>query len=275
MKAWHFLPANRKIRGTNDRATVGAITEVEGPIIPEKWGLHASKRVLQAAFWAPSLLLTRVELGGLIVEGDRKFAAETRRILWMGDVTEPFWAWAIERARMAIDDENKAGRSVDIPLLNALCACLDWRNGRISFEEMLRFRGPARTASRAVLGKNARNQQVNRPACQGAQTAALRLAHLVEGEAAHRILAACPAHMENTPARLAECDRLEKLIIEHANRGWFQMSEVEPPLNAWCSVQLNCPPRTFRGQWTGGGFRGVGAGAREVVAWRLMPKEQT
>ena len=272
MKAWHFLPANRKISGHNEKAYVGMTSEVSGEIVPEKWGLHASKRALQAAFWAPSLLLTRVELSGTIVEGDRKIAASERKILWTGDATEPFYDWAIERARAAIDAENKAGRTIDKPLLDALCACLDWRNGRISYEEMLRFRGPARTASRAILGKNARNQQVSRPQCQGAQTAALRCAHLVEGDAAHRVLSACPAHLENTPARRAECDRLEELIIEHANKGWFKMSEVEPPINAWCIVQLENPSRTFKGQWNGAGFRGVGAGPNEVIAWQLLER---
>ena len=270
MKAWHFLPANGKICGTNDTAKIGTITQVAGPIIPEKWGLHASNRVLQAVFWAPSLLLTRVELSGIIVEGDRKLAAETRKIIWLGDVTEPFWEWAIERARTALDNENKEGRSVDTALQNALCACIDWRAGKISFEQMLKYRGPARTASRYVLGKDASNKTVRRAGPPGAQTAALCCAQLVEGQMAHQRLAACSPKLENTPARISECDRLEQLITQHSQKGWTRMEDGEPPINAWCYVHLKGHRTSWKGQWTGGGFRGVGVGRDEVVAWQLM-----
>ena len=272
MKAWHFLPSNGCLSGTNDQVIVGHTDEVQGEIIPERWGLHASHRALQAAFWAPSLLLTRVELGGTIVKGDRKLAASQRTVLWKGDATVPFWTWAIERAQAAIDAERALGREVEEVFLRALQARKDFVVGKISLAELLTHRGPARLRARRMAGCDTRN--VRKPQFKvypiGARTAASRCQSLVEGEHAHRHVASCPPEVENTPSRKAECDRLEELIIEHSKKGWFLMSVVVPPKNAWCIVQLADPPRTFRGQWTGGGFRGVGARPDEVVAWRLM-----
>ena len=217
MKAWHFLPADRRLRFTGESVRVGQTIEVCGPIVPEKWGLHAAKRLLDAVFWAPSLLLTRVELSGTVVEGTREIAASRRTVLWMGDVTVPFWMWAIERAQSAVCAEANAGRAVDPVFLRALQARKNHLAGRISLGELLQHRGPSRSLARRAAGRNTRSRKIEGavPWPPGARTAATRCALLVDGADAHRHIAACPLGAENSQPRIVECDRLEKIMLNH------------------------------------------------------------
>ena len=173
--------------------------------------------MLQAVFWAPSLLLCRVELDGIIVEGERKLAASQRKILWMGDITTPFWMWAIERAQAAVRAEYESGNTVDLCFIRALKARHEWLDGKISIEEVLRHRGNTRSLSRRAAGRDTRSRKIPgvTPWASGARLAATRCALLVDGPNAHHHIAAYPPGLENTPARIAECDQLEMAILDY------------------------------------------------------------
>lgn len=96
IKAWHFITPDMKLRdGT--KVSIGSTTEVEGKPIPERCGLHASTEAMNALFWAKGLVLCRVELSGDIVFGERKIAANTRKILYITSEKETLdiiWKWS-------------------------------------------------------------------------------------------------------------------------------------------------------------------------------------
>jgi hypothetical protein len=94
MEAWHFVGGT--LRDGSPIPPDGETLALEGPIIPCKWGLHASVRLIDALHHAPGNTLCRVRLGGEIVEREDKVAASERTILWRIDadpVLREFARW--------------------------------------------------------------------------------------------------------------------------------------------------------------------------------------
>ena len=89
MRAWHFIPAGRRLR-YGDGATVapGYVNTWDGPLVLCRSGLHASVRAIDALKYAPGAIVCRVEMGGDVVVGDDKLVASSREVLWMADATE-------------------------------------------------------------------------------------------------------------------------------------------------------------------------------------------
>lgn len=79
--AWWFAADDRLPNGDGRKVVIGQSHHVEPPIIPCKRGLHASASVLDALQYAPGGILYRVELSGIIVKDDDKFAASDRKYL--------------------------------------------------------------------------------------------------------------------------------------------------------------------------------------------------
>ena len=55
LTGWHFLAGDKRLRfGTKEVVEVGKTIEVAGPLVLCQWGLHASRRAIDALKYAPS-----------------------------------------------------------------------------------------------------------------------------------------------------------------------------------------------------------------------------
>lgn len=91
MKAWHFVRKNRRL-GFGDGRIVksGRIYRVptDRPLELCSYGLHGSKRLLDALLFAPGPVLCRVELVGERIDYHDTSVAYARRVEWMMDATD-------------------------------------------------------------------------------------------------------------------------------------------------------------------------------------------
>ena len=84
IKAWHFLQDDYRIQfGTKEKVKAGSLLVEHG-----KWGLHASRNLLDALTYAPGNILCRVELRGTIIESSDKLVASRRYVEWTLDATD-------------------------------------------------------------------------------------------------------------------------------------------------------------------------------------------
>jgi len=90
MKAWYFATEERKLRhGDGREIRIGETHEVSGEIEMCIHGLHASKKLMDALYYAPGTIVYRVELSGKIEKGKDKLVAQKRTYLSGGiDVSE-------------------------------------------------------------------------------------------------------------------------------------------------------------------------------------------
>jgi hypothetical protein len=96
---WHFLNEDRRLaNGDGRKVKVGETYRVEGQPQLCHRGLHASKRLIDALFYAPGPVLCKVQLGGVVVHGDDKAVATERTVLAMADVTDILRAFARKTA---------------------------------------------------------------------------------------------------------------------------------------------------------------------------------
>ena len=89
MKAWHFLPTDRRLRYGGDTLVEAGHTYTTDqlPVLCES-GLHASTEPLDALGYAPGPIICRVDIGGEIVDGGDKIVGTERIVIWMGDATD-------------------------------------------------------------------------------------------------------------------------------------------------------------------------------------------
>jgi hypothetical protein len=98
---WHFARANNCLNYDDGRPIIiGETHTVQGQLELCEWGLHASKRILDALQYAPGPVIYRVRLSGEILIGDDKMCATERTYLWGYDATEILQAFA---RRCALD----------------------------------------------------------------------------------------------------------------------------------------------------------------------------
>ena len=89
MQGWHFLPEDRRLRwGTKEVVKPDRWISVEGELEMCRWGLHASKRSMDALSYAPGPIVCRVELRGDLIHESDKSVGRERRVIWMADATE-------------------------------------------------------------------------------------------------------------------------------------------------------------------------------------------
>lgn len=88
MKAWHFV--GKTLRDGRPVPEDGEVLRHDGPLVLCRSGLHASRRLIEALWWAPRSTACRVEVGGEIIEGENedKLVCRERTILWRVDATE-------------------------------------------------------------------------------------------------------------------------------------------------------------------------------------------
>ena len=136
MKAWHFLKDNGAMRwkcGSVLKPKVGQTLRVDPDKLKLcKFGLHASKRAIDALEYAPGAIICRVEVGGLIIHGDDKLVASERTIIAMADATDTLHemaCWSAERTLELI--KNPDPRSVA-----AIAAKRAWVRGEITDKKL-------------------------------------------------------------------------------------------------------------------------------------------
>ena len=98
IEAWHFLPASRMTRYSNEYVYPGCMLKAQGEIAMCNNGMHASTAALDALRYAPGPILCRVRMHGRIVHGADKVVAEARECLWMADATETLHHFAVLQA---------------------------------------------------------------------------------------------------------------------------------------------------------------------------------
>ncbi len=100
--AWHFV--GDKLRDGRDIPADGEWLIHGGPVVPCKFGLHASKHPLDALMYAPGSTLCLVELAGKIVpHNSDKVVASERKIIARKDVTGLLRNFARIQARSVLD----------------------------------------------------------------------------------------------------------------------------------------------------------------------------
>ena len=87
VRAWHFLPADRRCRYDGRAVVAGEWLAASGELALCQNGMHASRRALDALQYAPGPIVCRVELRGDVIEGTDKLVARERRVVWVGNAT--------------------------------------------------------------------------------------------------------------------------------------------------------------------------------------------
>jgi hypothetical protein len=88
MKAWHFINNKRKLRDGRPMPKVGEKLVHDGELEMYYSGLHASKKLMDALWYAPGSIICRVECSGKILHDKDKLVCTERTILWTYDATE-------------------------------------------------------------------------------------------------------------------------------------------------------------------------------------------
>jgi hypothetical protein len=133
---WWFAKEAKLPIGDGREVKIGEALSVDGPIELCKHGLHASRKILDAAGYAQGSLLYRVCMSGTIVHVDDKMAASTRRHLWMIDSEKALRLAAAEIAFGALMAERKRGREPDPRSWAAVEAARGYASGTIAKTEM-------------------------------------------------------------------------------------------------------------------------------------------
>ena len=105
MKAWYFSNGDRRLRNGDGREIrIGETHAVSGDIELCSHGLHASKKLIDAIYYAPGNIVYRVEMWGKVEEGGDKVVAQKRTYLSGGiDVSETLRKFARMCALDVID----------------------------------------------------------------------------------------------------------------------------------------------------------------------------
>ena len=150
MKAWHFLKDDGSLQwkcGNTKYPKVGQTLKVN----PDRlelcsYGLHASKRLLDALQYAPGATVCRVELGGRILEDTDKVVASERTVLQMADAADVLHEFACRCA----EDALQLIESPDPRSIAAIKAKRQWLKGEIGDEELQAAWAAARAAAWAA-----------------------------------------------------------------------------------------------------------------------------
>ena len=113
------------------------------------WGLHASKRPLDALQYAPGPIVQYVRLSGSIVERADKACATERTCLWVMDASLALHICAVNFAQIALDARLADGKKIDPRSQAALDVKLRWLKGQASDSEMDAAKAAAMAAAEA------------------------------------------------------------------------------------------------------------------------------
>lgn len=202
MLAWHFLRNDRKLNyPPHTLVKVGQKLTVKPPLKLCTWGLHASKRAIDALQYAPGSIACRVELSGEILEGDDKVCATERTVLKMIDATNILHEFACCCAEEVLLREREAGREPDRRSWAAIEAKHKWLKGQITDEELRAAESAAWSAAESAAWSAAWSADRS-AAWDAARAAAWSAAKSVVWSAA------------KSAAWSAQNEQLEKMLLE-------------------------------------------------------------
>lgn len=94
VQAWHFMPADRKLRygdGREVKPGVKLVVDCE-PVLCQS-GLHGSLRAIDALSYAQGNVVSRTEHSGVIAMGNDKLVSTERTHIWMADAEQTLRAF--------------------------------------------------------------------------------------------------------------------------------------------------------------------------------------
>ena len=133
---WHFLNDDGRTNCGNRKPVPGKIMNCRGELVLCENGLHASRRAIDALYYAPGPIVQRVELIGVRIDDTDKSCARTRRCLWIADAERTLHEFALWCADGALNRERKAGREPDARSWEALVVKRCWLDGQATDEEL-------------------------------------------------------------------------------------------------------------------------------------------
>ena len=127
----------------------GQTLALGGRPTPCMWGLHASKRPIDALQYARGPIVQYVRLSGSIVERADKACATERTCLWVMDASLALHICAVNFAQIALDARLADGKKIDPRSQAALDVKLRWLKGQASDSEMDAAKAAAWAAAEA------------------------------------------------------------------------------------------------------------------------------
>ena len=147
---WHFLTGNGRMQFGKQKVEVDKTYRIkQSPVLCER-GFHASKKVMDALFYAPGTIACLVRLGGTIVEDTDKVVAQERTVVAMADATAVLHEAACHFAEQALHKERHAGREPHPNSWNAIRVKRRWLKGIASDKELTAARSAAWSAARSA-----------------------------------------------------------------------------------------------------------------------------
>ena len=129
IRAWHFTDGMKLRDGTPLEA--GRLYTVTPPLVMCEKGLHASVRAIDALHYAPGSVVSLVECGGVVEQGDDKLVCSERRVVACADVARELRLWAADCAETALMvsevEDARSWRALDVArdFANGLCTVQD------------------------------------------------------------------------------------------------------------------------------------------------------
>jgi pyruvate/2-oxoglutarate dehydrogenase complex dihydrolipoamide acyltransferase (E2) component len=126
IQVWHFVRADHTTGEGLLKVEVGQTLTVEGPLELCKHGLHGSRKVLDALWYAPGPVACQDEIWGDIIEDNNKLCGRYRKCLAMIDATTVLHEFACLCAERALTREREMGREPDPRSWAAIEAKRQW-----------------------------------------------------------------------------------------------------------------------------------------------------
>ena len=166
---WHFLPADRRLRGSREVVEAGRTYRAEGPLVMCRNGMHASTRALDALSYAPGPVVSRVELLGERLDASDKSCARERPVLWIADAATVLHEFACAVAMDALHLTEARGAGVDPCSWAAIETKRRWLRGEATDAELRAARSAAWSAAWSAARSAAwRAESAARSAAQSA-----------------------------------------------------------------------------------------------------------
>jgi len=215
---WHFLPADGKMASYNGsrRTTVkvGGVYAVKGEIFVCRNGLHGSTDPLVSLDYAPGAVVTWCKFTGPFSDDtDGKFAARSREVIAMADVTRELHEFGLWAARRAMLRERKAGREPDKRSWDALAIKRRWLDGKTTDSELAAAKDAASAAAWDASRAPSRDA-----ACAAASDAAFAAASDAASTAARAAKRAAAGDAKRAAAWDAERTHQRKILTASLNR---------------------------------------------------------
>src|SRR5690606_3831129 len=139
---YHFVSANKRLRKGSEHEDIEVVPGLKlvfngEPVLGER-GFHASKRPLNALYYAPSDAewLCGVQLGGTIVHDKDKSVATERTTVWILNVHKLLVEFALWNAEQAFQAIRKIGIEPDEHAIEAVRVVRLWLKDEASKEEL-------------------------------------------------------------------------------------------------------------------------------------------